>query len=603
MKARKLFRASLRALILLAFGILMTGANAFAFSVTHEFPLPGGGKMTVTSTGKGGVTDHLTWTTTDANGKKTAEGKAKNDGKGGVKSEWTQYDGMGTKTATCSGTSSPSGSKSVTKDLLTGTKTTQWTKLDNNGQKTESGTTVEPVNAGATNSVTTYQNGKPSVTTTTNSNPYSKEEQHWDENGKQVGGSLEDTKGKYDYDPKSGTYGDPGKTKPGNPSPPSYSRLVKTESAGEGLVPPASDNFSSSGLAVALKYINSNLAGGTTVSPRPRELTASNFFNTGSLSHELKFGAGYKASHGDKFLLPASCGEDGNRLVTEHYLAYYVDGQHFDVRVHEGVPYRDTPDGSWSPISEGDPNLYYEHEQGGWSQVYPRNRDAFTFSGFPGDENLLTQLFPTGFDFGASVDFIFGADPNFLVETHHHIVHGHTWKTEKVLVGEETVDADGVPGGPDILVPVFKDEHVRVDTTKKVTTHTKKDISVVEDGDVGGNLNVHYWCTRYVGIEAFNTILSGPGGTVDILGARAEARLPMICGGERHPVGFAPFVYAGCSGTMGGYDDLFGLDIGGGVQVRTRCGFNFSLEAGANLNGTQNYGNGSVNFLWHKPLE
>ncbi|HMC96161.1 MAG TPA: hypothetical protein VKG92_00765, partial [Flavobacteriales bacterium] len=161
-------------LILVALGILMSGANCLAITVTHEFPMPGGGKMTVTTTGpKGGETDHLTWTQTDANGTKLADGKAKNDGKGGVKSSWTQYDAGGNKIATGSGTSSSSGTENVSKDLKTGTKTTKWTKLDANGQTTESGTTVEPVNAGATKSITTYQNGKPATTITTNSNPYS----------------------------------------------------------------------------------------------------------------------------------------------------------------------------------------------------------------------------------------------------------------------------------------------------------------------------------------------------------------------------------------------------------------------------------------------
>lgn len=648
MKARKLFRASLRALILLAFGVLMTGASAFAFSVTHEFPLPGGGKITVTSTGKAGVTDHLTWTMTDSNGKKMSEGKAKNDGKGGVKSEWSQYDGMGTKTATCSGTSSPAGSKNVTKDLLTGTKTTQYTNLGNNGQKTESGTTTEPKNAGVTTSVTTYKDGKPSVTTTTNSNPYSKEEQHWDEHGKQVGGTLEDNNGKYDYDSVNGTYKNPSKTQPVNPAPPAYSRLAVTETPNNGLVPTSLDNESfaltsaqaTSGLGIALKYINRSLASGMDAQPQGATThnatgISSHLFggqrtwaeasgegsqppkNTGLTS--LIFGSqrSWGEASGDHFTLPSSAGNPP-RTVTEHQLSYRYDGQVHDVAVHNGKASWQTPEGGWSPIREGDPNLYAENPGGGWSQVYPGRPREMTGSNFFNTGSMshevkfgagylgaeqADEFFPTGFDFGVSVDFIFGADPNFLLETHHHIVHGHTWKTEKEFAGQKLEDADGIQGGPDILVNLFKNKHVKVDTSKTVTTHTKKDISVVEDGDVGGNLNVHYWCNRYVGIEAFNTILSGPGGTVDILGARVEARLPMICGGESHPFGFAPFVYAGCSGTMGGYDDLFGLDIGGGIMVRTRCGFNCSLEAGANLNGTQNYGMGSFNVLWHKPLQ
>ena len=45
------------------------------------------------------------------------------------------------------------------------------------------------------------------------------------------------------------------------------------------------------------------------------------------------------------------------------------------------------------------------------------------------------------------------------------------------------------------------------------------------------------------------------------------------------------------------------LDLGGGFQVRTRCGFNFSLEAGADINDTQNYGHGSFNIFWSRPLD
>src|SRR5205085_906039 len=69
MKARRPFRAPLRVLVLLAFGILMPAVSIFAITVTHEFPMPGGGKMTVTTVGpKGGETDHLTWSQTDKDG-------------------------------------------------------------------------------------------------------------------------------------------------------------------------------------------------------------------------------------------------------------------------------------------------------------------------------------------------------------------------------------------------------------------------------------------------------------------------------------------------------------------------------------------------------
>jgi hypothetical protein len=408
--------------------------------------------------------------------------------------------------------------------------------------------------------VTTYKDGKPSDTITTNSNPYSQEEQHWDEFGKQTGGSLEKGGQKYQFDPKTGTYGDPSGTKPVTPQPPAYSRLATTDSSNS-LAPPGADGSfglasaeSKTLFATALKYINQSLASGVATPPQGTQASTSAPITPHIFGSQRSWGE--------------ASGEDTRTQNTPGLTAHIFGSQR-----------------SWSEAS-GEQNA--------------------TVPGIPGspqDESLLGELFPTGFDFGASVDFIFGADPNFLVETRHRVVHGHTWKTERILVGEEAVDADGIPGGPDIFVPIYKNKHVRIDTKKTVTTRTKKDISVVENGDVGGNLNVHYWCNRYVGIEAFNTILSGPGGTVDILGARAEARLPMICGGERHPFGFAPFVYAGCSGTIGGYEDLFGFDIGGGIQLRTRCGFNMSVEAGANLNGTQNYGIGSVNLLWHKPLD
>lgn len=542
MKLRRFFGA--RLCVLIALFLRLLTATGVAVTTTHTFELPnGGGKMTVTAVGpKGGETQHLTWTHTDKDGNKVADGKAKNTGNG-VKSEWKQYDKSGKVTANGEGSSSPTEDRNVTWDKATGNKTTHWVKKNDKGQKVEEGTqTNDKATGQTTTSVTTYlpTNGLPTDTTITKTDAAGNattERQIWDQNGKQVGGSIEGGGKKFDFDPKKGVYNDPGKTKPGNPSPPNYSRIARAEEPFKPYIKVGIDE----------EWLKKMLSDESERGSHPADKIGWVAYSGATL-----------ASAGGQ-----SGGNPSAGPPTTHWWEPLLKR-------------RTSPD--YQPVSSR-------------SNVAPGSADA---------------LFPQGLTFGAGPVVVFGAGKQVVTETSHKKVPVEITVDRPVVVGERLVDADGIPGGLDIRVPVFQDMPHVIHGFRTETNTFTRDIGNFDDDAVGGSLSFIYWLPQdrfgpnllaQLGLGVSNDILSGNGGAVDIPRANAYLRFPFVteCCCVRTPLGVAPFLTVGFGGVFG-RQNLANGDVGAGVRFATPSGFYVDSQMIWNFNGQQNFWEAGLNF-------